>query len=402
MKQFHAAPLYFTLLLLLLGHFAHGQQKKMGPEGGSLSSEDGRLQIIIPAGALKESQEIGIQPISNANPAGNGLAYRLSPHGKKFAKPVTIRISYQRNDGSTGHPDLQGIAYQSEDGVWMSVGGGRMDTLKKTISIETTHFSDWSQFESMRLEPANPIVGVGETAQLKLIQYLRPEDLLPLTAKAGKETPFGIPYLMDPQAVKGWQLSGPGGITQSGNRCAYKAPATIKGRKATAAVSVELKASVRKLLLITNITVVNEGISFRIDQGDWLHFGKEICDYNDDPEYVFATDKSGRNVSISWELKQNNFQFWNTTVEGTTTNFAYHLPGHSINYYSVNTNGPQENEVASPGFISLAFFNNPENNYVSGEFKVLRAGMFDVNHKKISDHVIEGFFFVKKKLNLGL
>lgn len=402
MKQFHAAPLYFTLLLLLLGHFTHGQQKKMGPEGGSLSSEDGRLQIIIPAGALKESQEIGIQPISNANPAGNGLAYRLSPHGKKFAKPVTIRISYQRNDGSTGHPDLQGIAYQGEDGVWMSVGGGRMDTLKKTISIETTHFSDWSQFESMRLEPANPIVGVGETAQLKLIQYLRPEDLLPLTAKAGKETPFGIPYLMDPQAVKGWQLSGPGGITQSGNRCAYKAPATIKGRKATASVSVELKASVRKLLLITNITVVNEGIGFRIDQGDWLHFGKEICDYNDDPEYVFATDKAGRNVSISWELKQNNFQFWNTTVEGTTTNFAYHLPGHSINYYSVNTNGPQENEVASPGFISLAFFNNPENNYVSGEFKVLRAGMFDVNHQKISDHVIEGFFFVKKKLNLGL
>lgn len=56
----------------------------------------------------------------------------------------------------------------------------------------------------------------------------------------------------------------------------------------------------------------------------------------------------------------------------------------------------------SPGFICLAFFNNPENNYVSGEFRVLRAGMFDVNHQKISDHIIEGFFFVKKKLNPGL
>lgn len=402
MKKISASHLFFTLLLLLPVSYAKSQQKTIGPEGGSISSEDGRMQIIIPAGALKQNQEISIQSISNANPAGNGLAYRLGPHGKKFAKPVTIRFSYKRNDGSTGHPDLQGIAYQGEDGTWMSVGGGSMDTVKKIISVETTHFSDWSQFESMRLEPANPIVGVGETAQLKLIQYLRPEDLLPLTAKAGKETPFGIPYLMDPQAIKGWHLSGPGSLSQAGNKCVYKAPTAINGRKASAAVSVELKAAVRKLLLITNVTVVNEGISFRIDQGEWLHFNKDICDYNDDPEYVYATDKAGRNVSVSWDLKKPNFQFWNTTAEGTTINFAYHLPGHSINYYSVNTSGQQENDVASPGFISLAFFNDPENNYVSGEFRILRAGMFDVNHKKVSDHVIEGFFFVKKKLNLAL
>lgn len=401
MKKQSSGHIYFILLLVLLSHAASSQQKIIGPEGGTVSSEDGRLQVVIPAGALKQNQEIGIQPISNANPAGNGVAYRLSPHEKKFTKPVTLRFSYKRNDGSTGHPDLQGIAYQGNDGTWISVGGGSIDTVRKTISVSTTHFSDWSQFESMRLEPANAIIGAGETAQLKLIQYLRPEDLFPLTGKAGKETPFGEPYLMDPQAIKGWHLSGPGSLTQMGNQCAYKAPVAIKGHKASAAVSVELKSSVRKLLLITNVTVVNEGISFRIDQEDWIRFNKEFCDYNDDPEYVHATDKAGRNVSVSWDLKKGNFQFWNTGAEGLTINFAYHKPGHSINYYSVNVSGKEENEVASPGFICLSFYNDPENNYVSGEFRILRAGMFDVNHQKISDHVIEGFFFVKKKMNPG-
>src|ERR1035438_354521 len=60
----------------------------IGPTGGSLTSSDGRVQLMIPAGALSQTTTISIQPIINLCPGGIGLAYDLQPNGTKFAVPA--------------------------------------------------------------------------------------------------------------------------------------------------------------------------------------------------------------------------------------------------------------------------------------------------------------------------
>ena len=64
--------------------------KTIGANGGAITSADGNISIIIPAGALEGDQEITVQPVVNKLPEGYGKAYRLTPHEIKFLKPVTI------------------------------------------------------------------------------------------------------------------------------------------------------------------------------------------------------------------------------------------------------------------------------------------------------------------------
>src|SRR5688572_10426882 len=60
----------------------------IGQAGGSLQSPDGRMIIEVPEGALASNTTVGIEPVSNTNIAGIGAAFRLTPHGKVFSKPV--------------------------------------------------------------------------------------------------------------------------------------------------------------------------------------------------------------------------------------------------------------------------------------------------------------------------
>src|SRR5688500_10913461 len=62
--------------------------------GGSITSTDGKITVDIPAGALTNNETITIQPVTNTTGLGQGKAYRLTPHGLAFNKPVTITFPY--------------------------------------------------------------------------------------------------------------------------------------------------------------------------------------------------------------------------------------------------------------------------------------------------------------------
>ena len=137
-------------------------QKSIDAAGGTISSNDGRIKIIVPAGALSTSQQVSIQSISNENPLAIKQAYRLLPHGVQFSKPVTIEFSYNDEDVKNTIPEALGIAYQDDKGIWQAQGGAVLNKSAKTITITTTHFSDWSLFESFYLTasgkgPVNPL-----------------------------------------------------------------------------------------------------------------------------------------------------------------------------------------------------------------------------------------------------
>src|SRR5690606_16742516 len=77
--------------------------ESIGPDGGEVTSRDGRLTLIIPEGALDEPTEITIDALETrdlgdefeelVDALGETMAYELGPDGLEFNEPITARIA---------------------------------------------------------------------------------------------------------------------------------------------------------------------------------------------------------------------------------------------------------------------------------------------------------------------
>ena len=83
-------------------------RKKVDGKGGQLSSADGRIQVIIPAGAVETSKEFSIQAITNELPGGVGHAFRLLPHGEQFKKSRYSYIQLSKRRSCCNSPGISG------------------------------------------------------------------------------------------------------------------------------------------------------------------------------------------------------------------------------------------------------------------------------------------------------
>jgi hypothetical protein len=128
-------------------------QKQIGAAGGFVISGDGVLEMVIPSGAISSITTFSIQPISNTLPASQGNAFRLLPENTPFTKPVTIRIHYDKLNLDNTALRFLYLCYQDEQGYWRMLQHTVIDEAAKTISIETTHFSDWSFMKWMEIVP---------------------------------------------------------------------------------------------------------------------------------------------------------------------------------------------------------------------------------------------------------
>ena len=143
--------------------------KTLDENGGTITSGDGKVELVLPAGALKSSTAISIQPISNNAPGGVGKAYRFLPDGIQFASPVTVKFHYTDEQLASTLPGLMGIAFQDTNRVWYRVKKISDDAVGKAISAPITHFSDWTFFESLIINPPAAAIKVNETVDLKVL-----------------------------------------------------------------------------------------------------------------------------------------------------------------------------------------------------------------------------------------
>ena len=204
--------------------------------GATIASSDGSITLHFPAGAVSSATTVSIQKLVSTTPNGVGDAYRLGPHGE-FAAPVTIVMKYPLDSISV--QDGLGIAYQDETGVWNAVKIVEHDKQAQTISVQTTHFSDWSLFESVKISPAFSVVAPNDKVELKVTAVLKDEELLtPLTDVS---TPLGSTAL-DPEYIGMWILAGPGALTPAGSTAQYKAAADY-GSTATVTVGLNLRGA---------------------------------------------------------------------------------------------------------------------------------------------------------------
>lgn len=221
--------------------------KSIGTGGGSVSSADGKITVTIPAGALAADTMIGIQPVTNTAAGGLGTAYRLTPAGQTFTTAVTLEFPYTDQDLNGTYAEALGVAYQDDAGRWEWQDGVALDAVAKTLTVQSTHFSDWSKVPGVQLRPPDAIVKLKGKVTLTVESCVAPgRNKKYVRFKCG-DPADDLAALVS--AVPGtWAVDGaPGGTTGhglvSGNKLAgvYTAPATKPAGPSPTVVAVSVK-----------------------------------------------------------------------------------------------------------------------------------------------------------------
>jgi hypothetical protein len=202
--------------------------KTIGAAGGTITSTDGRVDLIIPAGALSGDVAISIQPITNECPGGIGLAYDLLPNGTKFLTPATLTLHYTDDDVNGTDPLLVNLAFQDSLDQWEVNVAKDVDTVAKTISFDLNHFTPHAFTGAIKIESVDNKYDFKdmESTQLHVVQYatnrqLGGDDELP---------PLPVPKTLSDNQVSNWRLSGGssnGNIVGKGHLVTYTAPSNI-------------------------------------------------------------------------------------------------------------------------------------------------------------------------------
>jgi hypothetical protein len=141
--------------------------RSIGPSGGSLTSGDGVLTLVVPASAVTTATDFSIQPITGPG-ASRISAYRLLPDGARFSTPVTLTFAYTDEEVGNSDPQGLGIAYQDANGVWRAMLASTVNTAARTVSVATTHFTDFTKSMFWAIVPANAIVKTQERLVIKV------------------------------------------------------------------------------------------------------------------------------------------------------------------------------------------------------------------------------------------
>jgi len=67
-------------------------EQRIGPQGGSVTSADGKVTLEVPKDALSADVTITVRPIANP-PDGATLAYEIGPNGTEFTTPARLRLN---------------------------------------------------------------------------------------------------------------------------------------------------------------------------------------------------------------------------------------------------------------------------------------------------------------------
>lgn len=404
-----ADPIDPTALVCAVGEPTSGDMAigDISPAGGILTSESGTVRIEIPAGALTHTETIQIQSIRNTNPTGHGTAYRLEPHGITFAKPVTLTFAYTDTDLNGTIAEALQVAYQQDSGVWMAMPGIVLNKSASTISIQTTHFSDWSYFSAIYLSPQQRGLQPGESVNMNVYTTLALDDdevfLTPLVKPLPviKQQPIVELGPNKTVPVTQWAISeriGHLATTGAGSTNVYTAPSGIV-KPTPVTVTARVKHKSGFLLLLSSMLIMPEGIVYRVDGGPWIHRlgtaqrlgGQAViigaAKSTDEPDEVLSLNitlpafDGTENVALRW---------------GASATFVAAPAFGQKRYDCYTKDGPSAGGV----FINQIRY-EPSNTVIepvmtNGSFSIQQAGEWNSDY--VRSHVIEGFFSLGKPL----
>ncbi|MGV3623913.1 MAG: hypothetical protein ACO1OB_24055 [Archangium sp.] len=230
--------------------------QSIGAAGGSISSDDGAVKLTVPAGAVSADTMFTITPIVPMGP-GALVAYRIGPEGTTFSSPATI--TFTASEAQLVGTDINGmrVAYQDSERKWRAFNQPTVEG--RSMSVKTTHLSDWSFMYGWQLRPPKANVDVNKTVDLT-VRYCHAvppsenEELVSIVSACQDEdlTPL----------LRNWAVNGVNGgsgstgtIESTGSEAVFTAPAS-KPSPNTVSVSVEFVAPDKgKQLLVSNVTI---------------------------------------------------------------------------------------------------------------------------------------------------
>jgi hypothetical protein len=115
----------------------------IGPGGGTVTSADGVVTLVVPAGAVAADVAISIVPAPATPPGAVSGAYDLAPDGTSFLLPaqLTFRLPASALGGAT--PDQLEIG-TAVAGAWQPAAPSLVDVASGSVSVLTTHLSRWA------------------------------------------------------------------------------------------------------------------------------------------------------------------------------------------------------------------------------------------------------------------
>ncbi len=213
--------------------------------GGELSSTDGRITVIVPAGAVSNATAFAIEPITNTlTDEPSATAYRLTPEGTNFSKPITLVFSYTEEELNGKAEEGLSVAYQHSNGSWKNVPTSLHKNENK-LTVSTNHFSDWSFYSRLSLRKDKEEVSADEQVNLDIMCQTS-ITLPPGEPGSNTEGDLGANQPIVTGEIKNWKkLSGPGKLTVINNingkpgKAVYTAPSEI-----TSETEVEIQVEV--------------------------------------------------------------------------------------------------------------------------------------------------------------
>jgi hypothetical protein len=104
----------------------------IGRDGGVVVSEDGRMALEIPAGALADEVEITIEVVAGPDGAASDL-YVMEPMGLVFERPVVVTFDFDAETlGDATADDLSLVAQREAD--WAYLGDQLVSDEDQTLS----------------------------------------------------------------------------------------------------------------------------------------------------------------------------------------------------------------------------------------------------------------------------
>ena len=247
--------------------------KTIGPAGGMLTTNDGKIALIFPAGAVKQETAITVQPGENKAPNGVGEAFTISPN-ISVEQGITVVYYYQDDEMDGAAVDALGIACQDGRQAWQLNHVAKVDKAKKTVTTKIRKGNWWALITEYLLTPEKATVLVGDSREMKLMRY--PDNQHFPDWSGGDDADLVVPLVSPVVAnndvaklyINGvdWTTSTPkdqswGGVGYNPltSQILYVAPSR-KPANNRALITVEIKnpGSNAKLMLSSEITIVGE------------------------------------------------------------------------------------------------------------------------------------------------
>jgi len=143
--------------------------KEIGSPGGTIISEDKRIELIFPPGALSGNTNISIQASTNLAPNGVGNAYRFEPSGIQFKKPVKIIVHYTDEEADVCPPEWMSLAIQNDQGKWSFEEYEEVDSVSKKLIGFIHHFSSATNVNQISLRPDRMKIPVRDSVMIEVV-----------------------------------------------------------------------------------------------------------------------------------------------------------------------------------------------------------------------------------------